>query len=138
MAIQFPPERKLILRCDYSLGGFREPEMVKGRPAIVVSPRLRHRDGLCAVVPLSTTHDDGDLPYVVRIKLKSRLPSPYDTEVMWAKCDMLATVCYERLDLFRLERDQTGRRKYIKPLLPQQDFDRVIAGVLHGLGISFS
>jgi uncharacterized protein YifN (PemK superfamily) len=76
MAIQFPPERGLVLRCDYSLGGFREPEMVKPRPATVISPRLRHRDGLCSVVPLSTTHDGRDLPYVVSLKLQ--LPEPYE------------------------------------------------------------
>lgn len=136
MAIQFPPERRLILRCDYSLGGFREPEMVKARPAIVISPRLRHRDGLCAVVPLSTTHDGRDVPYVVRVELERELPSPYDTKIMWAKCDMIATVCYQRLDLFHLPRDHTGKRKYAKILLPQEDFDRVVGGIMHGLGFS--
>jgi mRNA interferase MazF len=110
--------------------------MVKARPAIVLSPRLRHRDGLCAVIPLSTTHDGRDLPYIVTLRLSRQLPEPYDTEIMWAKCDMLATVSYHRLDLFRLPRDHMGKRKFLKPLLPKEDFERVMTGVMHGLGIS--
>jgi uncharacterized protein YifN (PemK superfamily) len=32
---------------------------------------------------------------VIRIELQP-LPCPYDIKIMWAKCDMIATVCYQR------------------------------------------
>jgi uncharacterized protein YifN (PemK superfamily) len=53
MAIHFHPQRGTIVVCDFR--GFEAPEMQKRRPVVVVSPRLRHRDNLCTVVPLSTT-----------------------------------------------------------------------------------
>jgi uncharacterized protein YifN (PemK superfamily) len=47
MGIKYPVGIGTILLCDYSRGGFQPPEMVKKRPAVVISPRLPHRDGLC-------------------------------------------------------------------------------------------
>ncbi len=108
--------------------------MVKARPAIVISPRLPRRDNLCAVVPLSGTHDGRDCQYIVKIELDQPLPAPYDLKIMWAKCDMLATVSIERLDLFRTGRDHTGKRKYLDLKISSQDFDRVKKGILCGLG----
>lgn len=134
MPIQFPVAVGTILLCDYSTG-FRAPEMVKRRPAVVVSPRLPRRDGLCAVVPLSTAPPVADLPYLCRLVVTPTLPAPFDAAVMWAKCDMLATVCFERLDLFRTGRDQYGKRKYLHPRLPPDDLRRIRAAMLHGLGL---
>jgi uncharacterized protein YifN (PemK superfamily) len=111
--------------------------MVKPRPAIVISPRLPYRDGLCAVVPLSTTPPlKDDLKYVVKLEIEA-LPTPYDQTIVWAKCDMIATVSFSRLDLFRTGRDQTGRRKYLHPKLSDDDFERVKADVLWGLGFGY-
>lgn len=135
MAIRYPVRPGTILLCDYSLGGFREPEMVKRRPAVVVSPRLPHRDELCTVVPLSGSEPDRPLAYVIRVELSAPLPEPFEQSVWWAKCDMLATVAFRRLDLFRTGRDQEGKRKYLHPLLPESDLMRVRQGVLHALGI---
>lgn len=109
--------------------------MVKRRPAIVVSPRLPHRDGLCAVVPLSGTEPQRPIPYVVRLELESELPEPFAQLLWWAKCDMVATVSFERLDLFRTARDQTGKRQYRHPKVTAADFERVLAGVQAGLGL---
>ncbi|MHB1101955.1 MAG: type II toxin-antitoxin system PemK/MazF family toxin [Devosia sp.] len=105
MAIQFALPVGTIVLCDYSLGGFRAPEMVKKRPAIILSPRLPYRDGLCTVVPISGSFDGRDLPYVVRLELTDELPPPFVHKIVWAKCDMLATVAFERLDMFRTGRD---------------------------------
>lgn len=135
MAIQFPAPPGTILLCDYGLGGFMPPEMVKRRPALVISPRLPHRDGLCAVVPLSGSEPGRDLNYVVRLELPVPLPTPFDETVWWAKCDLVATVGFHRLDLFRTGRDPAGRRKYLQLRLAPADFDRVKAGVLFGLGM---
>jgi uncharacterized protein YifN (PemK superfamily) len=138
MPIRFPVRPGTLLLCDYDLGGFRQPEMVKRRPAIVVSPRLRHRDNLCAVVPLSSVAGERELPYVVKLKLDPALPPPFDFEVVWAKCDMIATVCFQRLDLFHSKRDQYGKRTYLTPALPPEDFLRVKAAILAGLGFGDS
>ena len=65
MAIKYPVAPGTLLLCDYALGGFKEPEMVKRRPVIVISPRLRHRDHLCTVVPLSSKPSFAAVDYVV-------------------------------------------------------------------------
>jgi len=136
MALQYALLPGTIVLCDYDMGGFRPPEMVKLRPAVIVSPRLRHRDGLCAVVPLSGSVDDArPLDYVVRFDLDQPLPHPFPQQVWWAKCDLIATVGFRRLDMFRTERDQTGKRRYLQPRLPPADLGRVRAGVLFGLGL---
>lgn len=135
MAIEYPVPQGTIVRCDYTRGGFQPPEMVKARPAIVISPRLPHRDGLCTVVPISGSSSGRDLAYEIRLEFVPPLPDPYPYEVAWAKCDMLATVGFKRLDMFRTARDQTGRRKYLKPRLSDEDFVRVQQGVLFALGL---
>jgi uncharacterized protein YifN (PemK superfamily) len=135
MALNFPVAPGTILRCDYSRGGFQEPEMVKARPAVVISPRLPHRDGLCTVVPISSIHDGRELAYVVRLEFNPPLPKPFLLPVAWAKCDMLATVAFARLDLFWTDRDQYGRRRYLHPRLSPQDLLRVRRGVLFALGM---
>ncbi|WP_210210156.1 type II toxin-antitoxin system PemK/MazF family toxin [Rhodopseudomonas palustris] len=57
MTLKFHPEPGTILICDYSTG-FKAPEMVKKRPVVTVSPRLKRRDGLVTVVPLSTSRPE--------------------------------------------------------------------------------
>jgi mRNA interferase MazF len=134
MAILHPLPVGTIVRCDYSRGGFQPPEMVKPRPAIIISPRLPHRDNLCAVVPISGTYVGRDLPYVVRLEFDPPLPEPFSYSVAWAKCDMLATVSFARLDMFRTPRDQAGKRKFLRPQLKADDFQRVKIAILCGLG----
>jgi mRNA interferase MazF len=134
MGIKFPVGIGTILLCDYSRGGFQPPEMVKRRPAIVISPRLPHRDGLCTVVPISAEQPIHDVDYVVRLEFNPALPDPFSYKVAWAKCDMLATVGFARLDLFHTERDQYGKRKYLHSRLSRLDLQRVRIGVLHAVG----
>ena len=136
MPLKFAVGPGTILRCDFSRGGFQPPEMVKPRPAIVLSPRLPHRDGLCTVVPISQTPPPrDDLPYVVKLVIDPPLPEPYADPLVWVKCDMLATVGFERLDLFRTERDHEGKRKYLHPKISPEDLQRVRTGVLWALGL---
>jgi uncharacterized protein YifN (PemK superfamily) len=121
MAIRFLPGPKTLLLCDYCMGGFRMPEMVKRRPAVVVSPRLPYRNGLCSVVPISLTAPERDVPYVVKLEFAELLPAPFDSPLGWAKCDMIATVSLERLDLFRTGRDYEGKRKYLTRKISDAD-----------------
>ena len=60
MPITFYPRPGSVLICDFN-SGFKEPEMVKKRPVVVVSPWARRFTELFTVVPLS-----GTAPQVVR------------------------------------------------------------------------
>ncbi len=134
MPIRHPVAPGTVLLCDYSLGGFRPPEMVKRRPAVVISPRLPRRDRLCTVVPLSGTPAPDGVPYQVLVTLDEPLPPPFDKAEWWAKADMLATVGFNRLDLFRTRRDSvTGERAFLHPRLSRSELWRVRQAVLHAL-----
>lgn len=133
MAIRFPPAPGDILICDFS-NGFRPPEMVKRRPVLVLSPRLRHRDGLCTVVPLSTTVPRRNVPYQCLVTLPFAPPPPFQAIKVWAKADMLATVAFGRLDLMRSARKANGKRAWLKIRLSEQDFTRVQDCVRAALG----
>lgn len=135
MAISYPPLPGDILVCDFSTG-FRPPEMVKRRPAVVISPRLRHRDGLCTVVPLSTTPPRREVPYQCAVTLPYSPPPPFERVDVWAKADMVVTVAYERLDLFRLGRMRDGRRRYLKMRLHPNDLEAVRSSVRAALGLA--
>jgi mRNA interferase MazF len=135
MGIKFPVGVGTVLLCDYSRGGFQPPEMVKKRPAVVISPRLPYRDGLCTVIPLSQDEPDRELDYVARIEFREPLPDPFPYSVFWAKCDMVATVSFERLDLFHTSRDQGGKRKYLHPKMAPEDVSRVRKCVCRAIGL---
>jgi uncharacterized protein YifN (PemK superfamily) len=83
-----------VLICDYSTG-FVVPEMVKHRPVVVVSGRERNARGLCTVVPLSTTAPD---PIEAWHHCFDVTIPGWAEGTCWAKCDMLATVGFKRLD----------------------------------------
>lgn len=135
MAISFPPNVGEVLICDFSTG-FRKPEMVKRRPALVVSPRLRHRDGLCTVVPLSTTPPQRVVPHQCLIRLPYAPPEPFSAVDCWAKADMLATVSYSRLNLFRDQRGPGGKRKYHRLKLDPVELEKVRTCIRVALGLT--
>ena len=132
--LKFHPEPGTILICDYSTG-FRLPEMVKKRPVVTISPRLKRRDGLITVVPLSTSPPVPVCDHHCKISLKQTLPEPFDSAEMWVKADMLATVGFERLDLVRTGRDPFGKRKYLTPQLEPEALQIVYQCVLHAIGL---
>lgn len=134
MAIQFHPEQGTILACDFT--GFIPPEMIKRRPVVVVSPRLRKRGGLCAVVPLSTTPPNPVCPYHFKLHVTPALPSPYDSAFHWVKADMVYTVAFDRLHLLFNGKDESGRRKYDVRVVDKADLMKIQACVLHGLGLT--
>jgi len=133
MALPFHPLPGTIVICDFN--GFIVPEMVKRRPAIVVSPRLRGRTNLCTIVPLSTTPPGKVEPYHYLLRLDPPLPRPFDATACWAKGDMLYTVSYDRLNLPH-ERNPSGGRIYITRIIPPDDLSALRKGILFGLGIS--
>jgi len=127
LPIQFFPRAGQILVCDFS--GFKEPEMVKHRPVIVVSPRLPYRSEIVTVVPISLTAPLHTLPFDVRLS-KNYHPQEADDLPCWAKCDMIMNIARWRLEGFKI-----GRRKWATPQATGEDLDAVRAGVIHGLGM---
>lgn len=101
--IKFYPKAGMVLMCDFD--GYRHPEIVKRRPVVVISPNSLIRKDLCTVVPLSTTAPVPPLPHHYLLPLNP-IPGSEETEV-WAKCDLVATVCIDRLD-----RAKSGFRKF--------------------------
>lgn len=113
MPLQYPPKVGAILVCTFP-SEFTPPEMVKTRPVVVVSPQLKGRPGLVAIVPLSTTAPDPMCAHhcEVPISLMPRSMQASATKV-WAKCDMIYTFSLGRLDRFKAGKERgTGRRLY--------------------------
>ena len=96
MPLHHFPSRGEVLICDFDTG-FQPPEMVKKRPVLVVSVKDSHGRKLCTVVPFSTAQ-----PFPVEAWHHSlahvRVPGLQAAAPMWAKCDMLATVSFERMN----------------------------------------
>lgn len=135
MTLKFHPNPGTVLICDYQTG-FLKPEMVKRRPVVVISPRLRRRDYLCTVVPLSTKQPSRIEPYHCKILFERSLPAPWDAPEVWAKCDMLATVSFGRLHLIGTKRDPlTGRRRYLQTKIGEEEFARIKKGIAAALGL---
>ncbi|TCP10894.1 uncharacterized protein YifN (PemK superfamily) [Crenobacter luteus] len=122
---QFYPKRGHVLLCDFSRG-FVAPEMLKRRPVVVISPSATHGRKLCTVIPLSTTAPDPVMPWHYPLQ---RNPNPLETQPVqvWAKCDMLYTVAFERLDKFH--RKTRNGREYLSPSMSAEDFAGVLTGV---------
>ena len=135
MTIHYHPSPGTILICDYSKG-FVPPEMVKRRLAVIISPRLRKRDGLCTVVPFSSVMPNQIMPYHHKIVMDPLLPAPYNNKIQWVKADMLATVSFKRLNLPFKKKDSDGKREYDIRIIDDADFLKIKMCVLHALGMS--
>ena len=136
MSLSYHPAIGAILMCDFDTG-FRPPEMVKRRPVVIISPRLRQRENLVTVVPLSTTPPNHKMDYHIEFTLANPLPSPFNNPSMWAKCDMLATVGLTRLDRFKMPRHDKGPRKWVAGEVSPADLKRIRIAILHAIGLSF-
>lgn len=135
MSLLYYPKLGEILICDFSTG-FIIPEMVKRRPVIVIGPRLRRRADLVTIVPLSTTPPRPPQNYHSRLELQNPLPRPFDSSVMWAKCDMVVAVSRQRLDRFREPRKRDGsRRKWRSGQANPEQIKEIRKAVLCGLGL---
>lgn len=110
--------------------------MIKRRPAIVLVGRLPHRDNLHTVVPLSGTASHASCEYHCRIELADPLPEPFPLREWWVKADMLATVGFARLELFRSERDRaSGKRRYLHPKVTDEQFAAIRVAVMRALNL---
>jgi len=127
MPLKFFPRAGQIFVCDFT--SFKEPEMTKKRPVIVISPKLPYRSQIVTVVPISTTAPKHDLPFVVKLS-RNYHPTDEVKPDTWAKCDMVTNLSLVRLDAFRV-----APKKYVYPTLSPEDLKAVRDGVIHGLGL---
>lgn len=136
MGIKEHPLQGSIVTVDYSKGGFVEPEMMKRRLAVVLTPKITSRPLLCTVVPLSLTEPDKVMPYHKQIDIPFEMPKEWGNQPRWIKGDMVNAVGFHRIDLLRLGKDNGGKRIYQMQSLPQAMLTVVRTCVLHGLGLS--
>ena len=135
MPIREHPRLGTVLICDFN-SGFRVPEMVKRRPVVVISPKIRARPGLCTVVALSTEPPVPVMPYHCQIDLRPELPKPFGSDGVWVKGDIICAVGFQRLDLIRTGKDRNGRRIYLDQPLSDGIIKQIRVCVLNGLGLS--
>lgn len=136
MAILEHPNQGSVVTVDYSTGGFKEPEMVKKRLAVVLSPKIRLRHHLCTIVPLSLSDPDPVMPYHCQIEIPFKMPKEWGNMERWVKGDMVNSVGFHRLNLLRLGKDKYGVRIYQHETLSAELFTKVRRCVLHGMGLS--
>lgn len=128
MAIKYSPKIGALLLCDYR--GSMSPEMDKKRPVVVLASVS---DRLCVVVPLSTTEPCQKRSWHYHVYLPDPLPAPYDSEYMWAKCDMVSVVSYTRLQIPHRGKNADNKRIYDNKNLKEHDLKEIkkcIAAVL--------
>lgn len=133
MALAEHPAIGSIVTCDFT--GFRAPEMVKRRPVVVLSPKMRGREALCTVVPLSTTAPAPVQPYHSQIDIHPALPDRWESAGVWIKGDMLYTVGLDRLDFIRFGKDVNGKRVYYLRSLSDENLRVVRSCVLRAMGL---
>lgn len=124
MALIHYPQVGTILRVDLN-AGFKPPEMVKRRPAVVVSQKMPDRHQLCTIVPLSTTPPRKIRPYHCQILLDPPLPAPYDRPEMWVKADMIMCVAFHRLHLLQSGKSENGERIYDVRVLDRETLCKI-------------
>jgi uncharacterized protein YifN (PemK superfamily) len=130
--LPFHPSPGDILICDYTTG-FKPPEMVKRRLCVVVSPKLKRRNDLTTVVPMSQTQPQPEQEWHHPIDLVSR---SWGHGRRWIACDMLATVAYDRLARPHYRHEVTGIRLFERLALPEADLDAVRRAIMIALGLN--
>jgi uncharacterized protein YifN (PemK superfamily) len=130
MPLPFQPKPRTVLYCDFA--GYIAPEIVKRRPVIVLNAHKRNSK-LVTVVPLSTTQPEPIESYHHQLH-QNPVPGEAATRV-WAKCDLVAVVSTERLEMIRAGRAPNGKREYVIPKIGMEQFDTIRRGVATALGL---
>gem|GEM_PF-2554664 len=106
-------------------------------PVVVISRTATHSSRLCTIVPLSTTAPQPIETWHVPL-LINPLKNTHTEPKVWAKCDMLYTVSFDRLDL-PAPLNQPHSQRGLTPRLSSRDLDAIFRGVKNYLpGISLS
>lgn len=135
MPLQYHPKPGTVVVCNYGRGGFLDPEMIKNRLAIVISPPIQQRPRLCTVVPLSMTEPQLVMPYHMKIEFEEEIPLPWGGNVRWVKGDMVFAASFSRLELLRTGK-VNGNRTYDYPPISKDKLNLVKCCVLSSLGLA--
>ncbi len=135
MPIKEHPQKGSILLCNFNQG-FQVPEMVKRRPVIIVSPRIKGRPGLCTIVALSTTEPVPKMPYHALIDIIPPLPECFESKGLWIKGDRVNSVGFHRLDFIRVGRNSAGKRDYYYTTISKSQMLTVKECILNALGLA--
>ena len=128
MPLLYSPRVGALLMCDFG-AGFKPPEMTKRRPVVVLA-KPSDSTRLCVVVPLSTVAPATPKPFRHQMDPKS-VPASLGAQPSWAKCDMLYTVSWERLDRVRV-----SKRKFGSVDVCAEDLDAIRLGVKKALNLA--
>jgi len=119
-----------MLSCNFS--GFQKPEMVKIRPVVVVSDRIRNRD-TCIVVPISSVLPTD--PKAVFVAFDKDKYVFLDKPENWAKCETVNSVRWSRLS--RLRDRNTGRTVDSRlTMIDPADLAAIREGIRRAVGLS--
>lgn len=135
MGLQYHPKQGALVLVKFDKA-FKEPEMVKPRPCVVISREMKGRPDLLTVVPLSTTPPRPVMPWHAEIALDLELPERWSSGSCWVKGDMIYAIGFHRADLFRLGKATNGRRTYQTAALSAEKMRKVQRCVLEGIGLS--
>ena len=83
--------------------GFKEPEMVKKRPVVALTPSMQGRGQLVTVVALSSMKPNPVQKFHCLLP-KASLPmsGKFQSNETWVKGDMVYAVVFHRLDLIKV------------------------------------
>lgn len=135
MPIREHPKTGSIVICDFS-DGFKNPEMAKRRPVMVLSSKIENRHHLCTVVALSTDAPNPVMPYHRQIDLAPLLPNKYENVGVWIKGDMVNAVGFHRLSLVWNGTLPNGRRNYVYDSQSSENVKIAKQCVLRAMGMS--
>lgn len=136
MPITIHPRPGQILWCDFSTG-FKEPEAVKKRPVVVLTPSMQGRNQLTTVVVLSTTAPNPICDFHCQLP-PNCLPmlGQFQNDGSWIKGDLVYSVGFHRLDLIKTgRRRQDGKRLYFTNRLSRERMRQIYTCVLHGMNL---
>lgn len=136
MALRFQPQFGQVLICDFPKE-FAPPEMIKRRPVVCVSPKVRNRFGIATVIPLSTTAPARKSAFNVEVTLSQPISPAYPDLTCWAKCDMVYTLSWSRLNPPKVGACN-GSHQYNFIVLPPGTMCEILTGVLVGMGVTGS
>lgn len=136
MSLKHCPAVGAILMCEFP-SCFSAPEMVKTRPVVVLSPRIKGREGLVSIVPLSTTPPNPAEAHHCQVPIHLLPKSLQATcTASWAKCDLVYTLSLSRLTLVQGKRDpKTGKRAYEQAKVDLATLQNLRRCAAIGLGI---
>jgi uncharacterized protein YifN (PemK superfamily) len=134
MGVREHPELGSVLTCDFR--DFQVPEMVKNRPVVIISPKIKNRPGLCTVVSLSTEPPEHIMPYHRQIDIRPHLPKRWESDGVWIKGDMVYAVAFWRLNFLSHGKGLDGKRNYHYACVSDENLKEIRLCVLRAMGLS--